>query len=213
MQLFENTSDSLGNEEVRNISIGSVYFVHSGRNTWYGTWSVCYYDGCMHTTLESARKYAESKRKRGTVLYIKQLPCFIFRSRLSTLLITQINESEPFSKFSPDNITNFSESTLESLLGLPKNPLKNGNSIAHVAQSFISIRSFWNPHPLPFDSVILLSHNSPFLQVEQDNLDNLKSLKAFRESGIDRLLWERFGEPAKSTSIQNLYRTFSRKTN
>src|SRR5690606_42111191 len=104
MELNQISVPSLEDSPVQGISRGLVYYVHTGRNDWHSTSVTQYYPGCMHSTLESAKNYAEKRRTRGTVFYIRQLPCLIFRSRKQTISVTEINNRNPLSGYSVNEI-------------------------------------------------------------------------------------------------------------
>ena len=90
MELVQASTHLLDSSPLKGISRGLLYYVHTGRNAWHSNWVTQYANGCMHTTLESAKEYAEKRRTRGTVFYIKQLPCLVFRSKDTCVLVTEI---------------------------------------------------------------------------------------------------------------------------
>jgi hypothetical protein len=81
---------------VEVVSVVMLYFVSTGRNAWWSTWTSRYSPGCMHTTLDSAKAHCEKLRKSGTVFYIDELPSLALLSSSNALLVSEINTRKPF---------------------------------------------------------------------------------------------------------------------
>lgn len=188
-------------EEVTSINRGLLYYVHTGRNAWHCTWVTQYFPGCMHTTLESAKEFAESARTNGTVFYIKQLPCMIFRSKSYTLLVTEINSSSPFSGYS---VSRIDPSTGEAHKN--ENLLK-GTSLKDVALSFDPYDGTWDIKPSkPDNSVITLGFNGHQTKIEKANSDNLRAFKSYSQGSRYYLGWRDFESRVSRDGILRLYR-------
>jgi hypothetical protein len=206
MELKQISPHLIDNNQLKGISRGLIYYVHTGRNAWHSTWVTRYTNGCMHTTLESAKEYAETKRTRGTVFYIKQLPCLIFRSQNTCVLITEINNENPLSGYSPNAITNeipYGHDKIEESLD---NYLKIGAPTNGVALSFLPSSRFWNVRPSPKDSVIILSNNKPDLSIEKVSSDCLLEYKSSSSGGNFYLGWFKAESEVKRLAVLQIYR-------
>lgn len=76
---------------VRSVVAVKIYYVWTGRNAWWSTWSTRYSNGCMHLSLKSAKEYCEKRRTQGTVFYIDQLPSVAFIATDRILVLSEIN--------------------------------------------------------------------------------------------------------------------------
>lgn len=76
---------------IESVTVLKIYYVWTGRNAWWSTWSTRYAPGCFHRTFESAKASCEKRRKQGTVFYIDELPSLGFLSRNRTLIVSEIN--------------------------------------------------------------------------------------------------------------------------
>lgn len=206
MELVQASIHRLDSSPLKAISRGIIYYVHTGRNAWHSTWVTQYANGCMHTTLQSAKEYAEKRRARGTVFYIKQLPCLIFRSQITCVLVTEINNKNPLSGYSSDATTDDVAYGLNKIEGARNNYLKIGASINGVAMSFLTNSRFWNVRPGPRDSVIMLSSMNPALSVEKVSSDSLLAYKSYSNGGNYYLGWSGIESEIKSLAILQLYR-------
>lgn len=206
MELLEASTHLLDNSPLKGITRGLLYYVHTGRNAWHSTWITRYASGCMHTTLESAKEYAEKRRTRGTVFYIKQLPCLIFRSRNTCVLVTEINNHNPLSGYSPDATTNNVAYGLSKIEGARDNYLKIGAPINGVAKSFLPNSRFWNLRPAPKNSIIILSCKNPALSVEKVTSDRLLAYKSYSNGGNYYLGWSITESVIKRLAVLQLYR-------
>lgn len=206
MELSQASTQNLEDGPIKGISRGLLYYVHTGRNAWHSTWVTRYSDGCMHTTMESAKHYAEKKRTRGTVFYIKQLPCLIFRTKKTTLIVTEINNRNPLSGYSPDATTDEVGYGYQKIEGALDNYLKIGAPINGLAMSFLPHSRFWNIPPNPRDSTIILSKNDPALSIGKVNSDDLKAYKSYSMGGNYYLGWKSIEATVKRTAVLYLYR-------
>ena len=206
MELVQASTHLLDSSPLKGISRGLIYYVHTGRNAWHSTWVTQYANGCMHTTFESAKEYAEKRRTRGTVFYIKQLPCLIFRSQNTCVLVTEINNRNPLSGYSPDATTDDVAYGLNKIEGALNNYLKIGAPINGVAMSFLPNSRFWNVRPSPRDSVIILASNNPAMPVEKVPSDSLLAYKSYSIGGNYYLGWSGIESEIKRLAVLQLYR-------
>ncbi len=206
MQLEIVTPEKLGSSPVKGISRGLIYYVHTGRNAWHSTWVTQYANGCMHTTMDSAKEYAERLRTSGTVFYIKQLPCLIFRCKKKAVIVTEINNTNPlcgYSIFATTDEVPFGSKKIEGALD---NYLMIDAPINGVAMSFLSGSRFWNLRPSSRNSVITLSSSNPYIPIEKVKSDTLLAYKSFSNGGNYYLGWSTIESTIKRTAILQLYR-------
>lgn len=72
--------ESYVSHTVKSVSLGKLYFVHKGRNAWHRTWIQRYQaDYSVVSSLDEAKLHAENFRGQGTVCYIRELPCIVFK--------------------------------------------------------------------------------------------------------------------------------------
>ena len=146
MQLYTwnyNGEESLATLKVSQISAAKLYYCFTGRNAWWSIWVQKYYEGCMHSSLESAKKYAEKKRVQGTVFYIEEIPALIFEAENNCLAVTQINCKEPMAEYSSDAISEKVSLSKFKIKNAMNNYLKCGASLEGVCLSFDYDSSFW----------------------------------------------------------------------
>ena len=206
MQLELISPHSLESNTVKGISRGLIYYVHTGRNAWHSTWVTQYSPGCMHTTLSSAKEYAEKLRERGTVFYIKQLPCLVFRGIGCAVIITEINNNNPLSGYSPTATSNEVAVGSKKIEGALNNYLKIGAQLNGIAMSFLPNSRFWNHRPSPRNSVVVLATKNEAVSVEKVKSDKLLSFKSFSNGGNYYLGWSSVEPHIKRTAVLNLYR-------
>jgi hypothetical protein len=101
MQLhrFPISSDGSAGALIRKFGACSVFYAHDGRNAWHSTWVQRYFEGCIHTSLESAKEYCEQRRKSGSVFYLVQLPSLCFAIDSGIYVLVQINTKNPFEHY------------------------------------------------------------------------------------------------------------------
>jgi hypothetical protein len=206
MQLELTSPQSLESKTVKDISRGLIYYVATGRNAWQSKWITQYAHGCMHTTIESAKEYAEKHRTRGTVFYIKQLPCLTFRSNGNLVIITEINNHNPLSGYSPDATIIEVAPGLKKVDGALDNYLKIGVPLDRVAMSFHPNSRFWNHRPSPKNSVTVLATNNEALSIENVKSDDFLSITSFSYGGNYHLGWNSTKSHTKTTAVLSLYR-------
>ncbi len=94
---------------VRDVNAVKLFYVSAGRNAWWSTWITRYAEGCMHTTLGSARGYCESRRLQGTVFYVTELPSLAFIAEGRALVVSEINTVSLLSKFNQRRLAKITE--------------------------------------------------------------------------------------------------------
>lgn len=206
MQLELIIPQNIESNTVKGISRGVIYYVHTGRNAWHSTWVTQYSPGCMHTTLVSAKEYAEKLRTRGTVFYIKQLPCLIFRANGIAIIITEINNNNPLCGYSPDATTKDVATGSKKMEGALDNYLKIGTPLNGIAMSFLPDSRFWTRKPSPKNSVVVLAAKNEAISIEKARSDSLLSWQSFSNGGYYYLGWRSIESHIKRTAVLALYR-------
>ena len=90
---------------VRSVAVVKVYYVWTGRNAWWSTWSTRYSVGCFHRTLNSAKDFCEQRRTQGTVFYIDELPSLAFLAPGRALVASEINTDDFFCRLDGKRLT------------------------------------------------------------------------------------------------------------
>ncbi|MDH2289950.1 hypothetical protein QD172_01625 [Cobetia sp. 10Alg 146] len=151
--------------------VGKIYFVTTGRNAWNSTWSQKYREDCMHPDFESAAEYAESLRKRGTVIYIDEIPCLGFSYEDSDLVVTEINTQEPLMDFDTNRYTElYGISLCKYLCGSDTTPM-----MENAYNFFKSTSGFWK-HTPKLHNLIILEPDDFDVMVERVSAKNEKYL-------------------------------------
>lgn len=89
---------------VRSVSVGKLFYAHTGRNAWWSTWVTQYSRGCFHTSLASAQSFCETQRVQGTVFYIDEIPALIFHAGDRILVAPEINTTKFLSRLDADRL-------------------------------------------------------------------------------------------------------------
>lgn len=206
MQLELIIPQNIESDTAKGISGGMVYYVHTGRNAWHSTWVTQYSPGCMHTTLSSAKEYAEALRTRGTVFYIRQLPCLVFRGHGITIVITEINNNNPLGGYSPDATIQDVAAGTKKMKSALDNYLKIGAPLVGVGMSFLPDSRFWIRKPSPRNSVVVLASKNEAISIEKAKSDSLLSWQSFSNGGYYCLGWRSIESHIKRTAVLALYR-------
>lgn len=204
MQLLQ-THESLINNEgaVKSVSKGLLYYVSTRRNAWHSTWIGRYSPGCMHTTLESAKEYAEQHRVRGTVFIIKQLPCLVYKCQDVCLIVTEINTPRPLSGYNVD----FNEANQSEVVESESNSyLKIGAPLNRIVMSFLPSSRFWYANPSPRNSIIMMASRKHILPLEKLKSQNLLSYSSFSNGSGYYLGWTSFSSKLKKSAVKEIHR-------
>lgn len=210
MELYQiDPQKELNTDAISNIAQGVIYYVTTGRNAWHSTWVSRYKKDCMHTTIESAKSYAENNRSSGTVFYIKKLPCLVFRAKNRTLLVTEINNKNPLSGYSSDATSNMPNAKTNKIKGALDNYIKIGAPLVGAGLSFLHNSRFWRVKPNPKDAVMLLSNPKPNFSVEQDQDNDLSAYSSYSNGSNYYLGWKQIKTETSSSAITNIIKEAS----
>lgn len=146
----------INSPKVTDIKSCTLYHVVTGRSAWHSTWIKRYCPGHMHTTFESAKKFCEIYRKRGTVFYIYQLPSIAFACSYGTLFATQINTDTPFYHYPVNIIRKYQTNLYIICESKDKFYLKSGISINDTAFSLCNNSKYWKNIQPKENSILLL---------------------------------------------------------
>lgn len=154
LRTINNTQ--LMESKVEHIEAITVYYVYTGRNAWHSTWITQYTEGCMHSTLQSAKAYAETKRIQGTVLNISDLPALHIYSPAGSIIVTQINTKQPFKDYSRSAVRE-SHRYYDLIENHLNDYLVPGATIHGAVLSFDSDSRFWRSPPPMLNSTIIVT--------------------------------------------------------
>ena len=156
MQLYQLAASELGKlkQPVKEVRAVKLYYWHRGRNAWWGVWATHYYEGCMHTAIESAKKFIEEKRTQGSVFYIKQLPAILLVTDRLSVAITQINSNLPLCEYTYVPNAEKARENWRKDFRAESAVLNLNTPIGSVVESFEPLSSFWLKTPKSKNSVI-----------------------------------------------------------
>lgn len=190
--------------KLRGVRAVKIYYCFYGRNAWHSTWVQKYYKDCMHSNLESAKRFAERNRVQGSVFYIKELPALLFDGGNYPVLVTQINERCPLREYSAKALREDVSIGSEKIEGYRNNYLTFGAPMNGVILSFEHDSRFWKTQQPLKNSVILLYTKTEFESVE---LKTTK-LKAWKSSSLGKdycLSWNPINSRVSQSSVLRLY--------
>lgn len=216
MKLFKYSDGkfpTFQSEVVKRKGARKLYYVHDGRNAWWGAWVQRYLDGCMHSSWESAKRNAERLRVQGSVFYIAELPAIILEAETLVLAVTQINCTDVLSGYSPNAVSADPPLGMQLRENAHNNYLVPGSPIEGALMSFEPKSRFWVQPPPETNSVTCvvgvggLSHFSGLAQ------DPLKGFKSFSTGGAYLLSWAPLSNPVVSRYVKKIVRVRAKHTN
>ncbi len=178
------TYSEIANSELNGVQAVKIYYLIYGRNAWRNTWITRYYsEASMHLNYNSARRYAEEHRKRGSHFTIRELPAIAFQSSQGVFVVTQINENEPLKDYLfPD--VNYHYIITDKCYRV----LCPGQLIKNIADSFYYFSPFWKTQPESKDSVM---HLATVLETFLEPYDGkLKQWESFSQGTDYYLGWD-----------------------
>lgn len=187
---------------VRAIKTIKLFYVSTGRNAWWSTWITRYSPGCMHTTLDSAKKFCESRRVQGTIFYIDELPSLAFIAPERALIISEINTDVFLGRLDVERLKSIttvfpvSTITLQQMTYIfrPKSPL-------------------WPSSYLHEDSAILSFCSAPDTMAEISRTDELSSFASSSVGTSYYLTWSQRPFTKSCTSIHAIASALSMRLN
>jgi len=198
---------SLTNPEklkLRYIDVIKIYYCFYGRNAWHSTWVQKYYENCMHSSIESAKRFAERNRVQGSVFYIKELPALFIESGEYPIIITQINEDCPLREYSAVALKDSIESGQLKINGFKNNYLSFGSSLQGLILSFKPNSRFWRI-PQKIDNSVILLYSEVNTEYQPLNKNKLKSWKSASIGSKECLAWIGIDNNVNQKSILSLY--------
>lgn len=181
-------------EPIKTIEHGFIFFVHDGRNAWHSTWVQKYYPGCMHSTLDEAKKYCEKKRTNGSVFYITEIPVIIVCFRYGKLIATQLNTNMPFESYHPQNDTIPGDGTRQEKRSMP-------STIEEITTSLNTGCSHWKQPQQHNQPVILLWMFDPSAYITPVENRPLIKYKSFSHGKKYLLGWSTLDKSINPTRI------------
>lgn len=181
----------------------TAFYVHTGRNAWHSTWIARYYPGCMHTSLNSAKSYAETKRVQGTTFKISELPALIISSNIGSVVVTQINSKTPLAGYSRTavRLTHHSQKLMNGHLN---DYLCIGAPIYGAILSFESDSRFWKTPPPSYNSLIITETPEIAPETVEIKSENL-NYKSFSHGSQYMMGWRPYESDISSDGISRLF--------
>lgn len=186
-------------DKVIKKGIRKIYYVSSGRNAWWSTWVKRYNPGCMHTTLHSAKLYAERLRTNGSVFYIQEIPALVLEGKFISLVVTQINCQDVLQNYRPkskDRITNTTHCHISA-----------GGSLCHTYNSFAYDSAFWEIAPPDKNSVLRLLCDRKLKDFEFYRASKILNYKSESIGPDYCLCWNSSPFEAKNKSLAKIVAT------
>lgn len=184
--------DFLEANKVNNVYPVKIYYVTTGRNAWRSTWIKRYYKGCMRYSLESAKSYCEEHRQRGTVFYIRELPSLAFFSEKDTLIVSEINTKDFFSRVNFNTLCNYLNEFDSNVL-----------NFYQVYKLFRPISQIWPKDYPKDDSVIMAICTKPYDMSKLVDGDVLSSYASYSIGGNYLLAWSK--NNTKDYNLDKIY--------
>ena len=195
----KNIHDEILFDKVVKKGVRKIYYVSSGRNAWWSTWVKQYNSGCMHTTLHSAKQYAEKLRTNGSVFYIQEIPALVLEGEFISLVVTQINCLDVLQNYKPkskDLTTNTTHCHITA-----------GGSLCHAYNSFAFDSAFWEIAPPAKNSVIRLLCDTKIKYFDLYRASNVNSYKSESIGPDYYLRWHPSTFEAKNKSLARIVTT------
>lgn len=193
---------ALESQTVRRRGLAKLYYVHDGRNAWYATWVQRYLDGCMHTTLDSAKDYAESLRVQGSVFYIYEKPALVIEADEIVLAVTQINCTDVLAGYSATAVGEDVGFGRKKIANVANNYLRRGRSLEGAFLSFDADSRFWRSSPT--GSVIRVFGRTT-LKAFEPVPDRCRGYQSFSNGSYYRLGWSERSNEVRSASLRRLF--------
>lgn len=187
-------------EPIKRIDSGLVYFVHNGRNAWHSTWVQKYVPGCMHSTLDDAKRFCEGMRVNGSVFYIIETPAIAACFNYGKLIATQINTTTPLNGYSPNKTTAHTNSDK-----LSSQPL----TIEELTTSLKIDSIHWEKSKHHNQPVILLWLFDPNAHVDKIKKRGLKTYKSISYGKKYLLGWSELENPLNSRKANEIAEIYS----
>lgn len=189
---------------VKGVSPRIIYYVTTGRNAWHSTWVQQYSNGCMHSSLQSAKNYAEKRRTQGTVFTIKEQPALQICTENGQIIVTQINTTRPLSDYSPDAVRARPAQGAKLIDKASDNYLTAGASALGVALSFDCASRFWRKPPPRRNSVIVVASEDAALELDALRPRKLRAWTSLSNGGGYLLGWRERENETKVNDVISL---------
>lgn len=162
---------ALASANILEIKAGSLYYIYRGRNAWHSTWVTHYHEGCMSSSLATAKQVAERWRAQGSVFIIREQPTLIFVTGTGTLAVTEINTERPAGNLASRRGAEPALREIQERLSSREPP----TTVDQIASLLIAAAKYsWSPL-CPPKSLILLASGSSSHEIQRLRTRNLKS--------------------------------------
>lgn len=166
----------------------------------------------MHSSLSSAKKYAESLRIRGSVFYIYEIPALLLKSESLVLAVTQINCTDVLAAYSSNAVSNVVASGNQKIENLWRNYLTRGSSIEGAFLSFEFSSHCWKNAPPPRDSVIRVICEGSIRDFEPLGEGALSGYRSISHGSQYFLEWSPHEHKTQSDSLRRIMKEHPRKS-
>ncbi|WP_143435581.1 hypothetical protein [Henriciella aquimarina] len=181
-----------------------IYYVTTGRNAWHSTWVQQYSNGCMHTSISSAKEYAERLRTQGTVFTIKQQPSIGLLTTSGAVFVTQINTTSPLSDYSEDALHDAPQDGAKLIDGAQNNYMKEGASTLGAILSFDRLSRFWRTPPPAKNSVIIITSEQIDVNIDPIEKEKLKAWSSYSNGSGYLLGWRERENNLSTNAIRKI---------
>lgn len=184
----EGAFPGLSRSKLKSVQTCLLYYLFHGRNAWHSTWISQYSNGCMHTTLESAKASAERQRTQGSVFYIEELAAIAFSSARGVIIATQINTPTPLLGYSPHALSAHPVGAVR-IRGSRDCYFERGAPMLGAALSFNPESRFWEKRPPLHNSVTIVASEDPRIDLKPLPKSKLVSRRSWSSGGGYLLSW------------------------
>lgn len=166
----------------------------------------------MHSSLSSAKRYAESLRVRGSVYYINEIPALLLESESLVLAVTQINCTDVLAAYSSNAMKNNAVSNQHKVENFRQNYLTRGSPIEGAFLSFEPDSHFWKNNPPQCDSVIRVLCEGSIRNFEPLGEGALSGYKSISKGSQYFLEWSPREHKIRSDSLRRIMKERPRKS-
>lgn len=182
-----------GADTVKTVEAGKVFHVVEGRNAWHSTWVSRYKPNSFYSSLSSAKSYAESIRKSGSVFTILEKPGLVIRSVKKTTIVVEVNHGKPLAGHIIDqDFENIKDATAADYR-------QRSEFLPDFIKGFMSTSLGWR-RKVSANNMIILQHKNPGLKIKGVSNPLKARVSVSRGSGY-YLLWNESDYSTNSGSV------------
>jgi hypothetical protein len=188
---------ALATANIAEIKAGTLYYVYRGRNAWHATWVTHYHDGCMCTSLTTARQIAERWRAQGSVFTIREQPTLILTTDAGTFAITEINTQRPLGNLASRRGAEPALKEIQQRLSSRQPP----TTVEQLASLLVAAARYtWSPL-CPPKSLVMVAAGPNGSEIERLRTRNLKSWASSSSGSQYYLGWSERSSAIKPSAV------------